>query len=247
MVYTLQTVKAGAHSANMGRECSVLGVTVVIPTLNEERNIACVIKELRGIGFSDILVVDGNSKDKTADIVKELGVELIFQNGRGKGDAVRQVFSCAVKGDTVVMMDADGSMNPKELISFIEALKPDVDVVKGSRFMPGGFSEDMTLLRKVGNLFFVAFVNLLSRTKYTDLCYGFAAFKREAVEKLFPSLRSKNFEIEAEIFIKAKKSDLKVVEVPSVELRRKNGKSNLRAFKDGFCIMQTIIRESLKI
>ena len=244
MVYQLETIKD--HTGKVTETHPILGVTVVIPALNEERNIACVIEELRRIGFSDILVVDGNSKDKTADIVRELGVELISQNGRGKGDAVRQVFSYAVfKGNTVVMMDADGSMNPKELFSLVEALKPDVDVVKGSRFMRGGHSEDMTFIRKVGNLLFVALVNLLARTKYTDLCYGFAAFKRESIERLYPHLRSKNFEIEAELFIKAQKSDLKVVEVPSIELRRKNGKSNLRAFKDGYRILKTIARESL--
>ena len=244
MVYQLQNTKD--HSVKMAEGHPILGVTVVIPTLNEERNIAFVIKELRRIGFSDILVVDGNSQDKTADIVKELGVELISQNGRGKGDAVRQVFSYTVfKGNTVVMMDADGSMDPKELFSFVEALKPGVDVVKGSRFMRGGHSEDMTFIRKVGNLLFVALVNLLTRTKYTDLCYGFAAFRREAVERLYPHLLSKNFEIETELFVKSKKMGLKVVEVPSVELRRKSGKSNLKAFEDGFLILRTILRESI--
>ena len=244
MVYQLETIKA--HTGKVTETHPILGVTVVIPALNEERNIAFVIKELRRIGFSDILVVDGNSQDKTADIVKELGVELISQNGRGKGDAVRQVFSYTVfKGNTVVMMDADGSMNPKELFSLVEALKPDVDVVKGSRFMRGGHSEDMTFIRKVGNLLFVALVNLLARTKYTDLCYGFAAFRREAVERLYPHLLSKNFEIETELFVKSKKMGLKVVEVPSVELRRKSGKSNLKAFEDGFLILRTILRESI--
>lgn len=219
-------------------------MTIVIPALNEERNIANVIRELKQIGFSDILVIDGNSRDQTVRVARELGVNLMFQNGHGKGNALRQVFRYgAFGGNIVIMMDADGSMNPKELLSFVEALKPGIDVVKGSRFMRGGYSEDMTFARRVGNLLFVALVNLFMRTRYTDLCYGFAAFRREAIESLYPSLRSGYFEIETEIFVKSKKLGLKVVEVPSVELRRKNGKSNLKAVEDGFLILKTIFRE----
>ena len=223
-----------------------LGVTVVIPTLNEQENIACVIRELKGMGYSDILIIDGNSKDMTAAIAKQLGVNVMFQNGHGKGNALRQVFSNSLTtGEVLVMMDADGSMSPAELRSFVRALKPDVDVVKGSRFMAGGYSEDMTLARRIGNLLFVKVTNLLIHAKYTDLCYGFAAFRGSAIEKLYPDLRSSDFEIEAEIFIKSKRLGLKVVEVPSIESRRKSGKSNLKAIRDGFLILKTIFRESL--
>jgi glycosyltransferase involved in cell wall biosynthesis len=242
MVYQVQVEKKGQGKELV--QVPVFGVTVVIPTLNEERNIADVIGELKRIGFLDILVIDGNSKDETARIARELGVNLIFQNGHGKGTALRQVFSYGgLKGNIVVMMDADGSMDPKELFSFVEALKPEVDVAKGSRFIHGGYSEDMTFPRKVGNLLFVALSNLLMHTKYTDLCYGFAAFKRGAIEKLYPGLTSENFEIEAEIFLRSKKLGLNVTEVPSIELRRKNGKSNLKAIQDGFLILRTILRE----
>jgi glycosyltransferase involved in cell wall biosynthesis len=217
---------------------------VIIPTLNEEKNIAEVIRELRRTGFSDILVIDGNSNDRTVPIAKKFGVNVIRQNGKGKGDALRQAFSHdGLSGGVVVMMDADGSMNPKEIFSFIEALENGVDLAKGSRFMPGGHSEDMTFIRRVGNSLFVLLTNFLCSTNYTDLCYGFAAFRRDAIERLYPHLQSRNFEIETEIFIKAKKLELKVMEVPSIELRRKHGKSNLSAYKDGFRILKTIVHE----
>lgn len=242
MVYQLQAVKKVEAKAFVPDPA--FEVTVAIPTLNEEKNIARVITELKRIGFSDILVIDGNSKDATARIARELGVNLVFQNGRGKGAALRQIFGGqAFKGNIVIMMDADGSMDPEELPSFVEALKPGVDVVKGSRFMYGGYSEDMTLVRRIGNLLFVILVNSLLRTKYTDLCYGYAAFRREAVERLYPHLRSKNFEIEAELFSKSRTLGLKVVEVPSIEYKRKNGKSNLKAVRDGLLILKTILKE----
>lgn len=220
-------------------------ITVIIPTLNEEKNVEMVLQKLRRLGFTNILVIDGNSRDRTVAVAKRLGAKVIHQNGKGKGDALRQAFSHnGLDGSVVAMMDADGSMNPEELFSFADKLQNGVDVVKGSRFIDHGGSQDLTLLRRIGNKILLLLVNIFSGTEYTDLCYGFAVFRNSAIQRLYPSLRSENFEIETEIFIKAKKLGLKVVEAPSVELRRINGKSNLKAYIDGFRILRTIIRES---
>ncbi|UCE29617.1 MAG: glycosyltransferase [Candidatus Bathyarchaeota archaeon] len=219
-------------------------VTVLIPTLNEEANIAGVIRELGQMGCRNILIIDGNSRDRTVEVAKEFGVDVIFQNGRGKGDALRQAFNHdGLNGGAVVIMDADGSMNPKEIMLFIEALNSGADLVKGSRFLRYGYSEDMSVTRRVGNRFFVFLVNRFWSADYTDLCYGFAAFSNDAIKKLSPYLKSKNFEIETEVFIKAKKLGLNVVETPSIESRRRHGSSNLSAFKDGIRILKTIIDE----
>lgn len=219
-------------------------VTVIIPTLNEEKNIAAAIRELNQIGYWDILIVDGNSIDRTVEVAKEFGVNVLFQNGRGKGAALRQAFSHeGVNGDLVIMMDADGSMDPKEIPSLIEALDSGADLAKASRFLRWGHSEDMSSIRRIGNTFFVFLVNLLWSAGFTDLCYGFGAFKKDAVKKLYPHLKSTSFEIETEIFIKARKLGLKITEVPSIEYRRRHGKSNLSTFWDGFRILKTIIEE----
>jgi glycosyltransferase involved in cell wall biosynthesis len=219
-------------------------VSVIIPTLNEEGTIAEVIQQVNQMGYHSIMVVDGNSKDRTVQIAKDLGVEVIVQNGKGKGAALRQVFNHdGLNGDAIVMMDADGSMDPEEIPGLIKALNSESDLAKGARFLSHGYSEDMNLIRRIGNLLFVLLVNCFWSANYKDLCYGFAAFRKPAINKLYPRLRSKNFEIEAEIFIKARKLGLKVVEVPSVEYRRKYGKSNLKAFRDGLRILKTIIRE----
>ena len=219
-------------------------VTVIIPARNEEGNIAEIIQQLNQTGYDKILVVDGNSMDRTVENAKEFGANVIIQNGKGKGTALRQAFNHTdLNSDTVVMMDADGSMNPKEIPLLIKALDSGVDLVKGSRFLPYGHSEDINLLRKIGNHFFVSLVNWFWSANYTDLCYGFAAFRKEAIEKLNPHLKGKNFEIETEVFIKAMKLGLKVREVPSVEFKRRHGKSNLSVFRDGFRILRTILRE----
>lgn len=227
----------------MGDDDSV-EVDVIIPTRNEEENIAIVIHELKKLGYHNILVIDANSQDKTAEIARSLGATVVFQEGTGKGAALRQAFAHDwVSSDFVVMMDADGSMCPKEVSRFVKALCSGADVAKGSRFLPHGYSEDLNLIRRIGNKILLALVNTLWSTSYTDLCYGFGAFRRSALEKLRPHLGSTNFEIETEICIKAKKLGLKVVEVPSFELRRNGGKSNLSTFGDGFRILRSIIGE----
>jgi len=219
-------------------------VTVIVPTLNEEKTIAEVIWELNHLGYHNILIVDGNSRDRTVEIAKEFGANVLVQNGRGKGAALRQAFNHdGLDGNVIVLIDADGSMNPKEIPALIKALDSGADLAKASRFTQYGYSEDMNLFRRIGNHFFILLVNLFWSTNYTDLCYGFGVFRKGAVKKLYPHLKSKNFEIETEIFIKAKKLGLKVVEAPSIEFRRRHGKSNLNAIVDGSRILRTIFRE----
>ena len=220
-------------------------VSVILPTFNEERNVGSTLRQLECV-LDDpfLLVVDGNSVDRTAKIAEELGAEVVLQDGSGKGAGLRQAFQhCGLNGEFVVMIDADGSMDPKEVPLFVRALESGADVVKGSRFLPGGYSEDLSLVRRVGNKILVSLVNLMWSTNYTDLCYGFMAFRREALSSISPLLRSQNFEIEAEICIKTKKLGLKVVEVPSVEDQRKHGESNLNTFRDGFRIFRKILGE----
>jgi glycosyltransferase involved in cell wall biosynthesis len=226
------------------QELSITDVGVVIPTLNEEKNIEEVLLDLKNLGYFDILVIDGKSKDETTKIAKNNGAKVVLQDGRGKGNAIKQALSNGyLVADAIVMMDADGSMDPKEIIDLVEILNSGADIVKGSRFLKTGYSYDMSSLRRIGNMLMVALVNLLWSAKYTDLCYGFAVFNRRAIEKLVPLLESQNFEIETEIFLKALDLGLVVKEVPSTEFKRKNGESNLNSFRDGFKILKTIAEE----
>jgi glycosyltransferase involved in cell wall biosynthesis len=226
------------------QEFTHLNVGIVIPTLNEEKNIHEVLFKSNKIGYNKILVIDGNSIDKTTHIANKGGAKVVLQIGRGKGDAIRQVLNNRyIDVDAIVLMDADGSMDPREIPSFIEALNSGADIVKGSRFLKGGRTYDMDGFRRCGNSMMMFAINLLWSAKYTDLCYGYAAFSKRAIEKLAPVLESDGFEIETEIFIKALDLGLVVKEVPSIEYARKNGNSNLHAFKDGLRIFRTIVQE----
>ena len=223
---------------------SDLTVGILIPARNEERNIKDVIFRLKNLGYEDVIVVDGCSEDGTLEMARRNGAKVVRQYGLGKGNAVRQVLGNGYFDvDALVLMDADGSMAPEEIPVFMKALNSGADVVKGSRFMKGGSSYDMSLMRRIGNGLLMICTNILFSTRYTDLCYGYAVFSRQAVEKLAPILRSQNFEIEAEIFIKAAEIGLSVQEVPSTEFKRRYGSSKLNWIRDGVSIFGRIIRE----
>ena len=223
-----------------------LKIVAIIPTLNEEKTIESII-EMSFLHVDYVLVIDGRSEDNTVGFAKEKGAQIIFQNGRGKGSALREAFDHVafnhVDSEIVVMLDGDGSMRPMEIPHFLKEIYSGADIVKGSRFLFGGGSEDISLLRRFGNTLFVLFVNTIWGTNFTDLCYGFIAFRKDSIKKLYPILRSKGFDIETEILIKAKKLGLKIVEIPSFELKRKFGKSKLKTVRDGLKILSTILQE----
>jgi glycosyltransferase involved in cell wall biosynthesis len=217
-------------------------VSVVIPTFREEKNIAKVIKgvkkQLSGYEYEIIVVDDVRSKDRTAQIAKELGARVIYDNV-GKGAALMKGLKSA-KGDVLISMDADLSNEPKELKLLIDAIDIGYDICTGSRFIIGGGSEDIPPIRVLGNKFFVFLVNLIFHANYTDMCYGYRSFRKGVLERL--DLNEKGFGIEAEINIKAMKKGFKIVEVPSTEKKRVAGEGKLRTFQDGWVILHTILK-----
>jgi len=221
-------------------------VSVVIPTLNEAENLYNVLSKLPKV-VDEVIVVDGHSEDDTVEIAKKVlpAAKVIFQANSGKGDALRSAFNC-VQGDIVVQMDADGSMDPQEIEKFAKIVTEGYDVVKGSRYLPGGGSTDLSSKRSFGNRMFVMLVNLLFSAKYTDLCYGYMAFRKDALNRLKRILECQGFQIETELCIKAKKLGLKVAEVPSFESKRAHGRSRLNLAQDGLRILQMIVVEFLR-
>ena len=146
--------------------------------------------------------------------------------------------SAAATKDYVVMIDADGSMDPGELDRYVRALDEGNDVVKGSRFLPGGGSTDLTLFRSLGNRALLTLFNTLYGAMFTELCYGFFAFRRTSLPAM--GLRSDGFEIETEIVARSVRAQLAVAEVASHESPRLHGQSNLHPIRDGLRVLRTL-------
>lgn len=216
-------------------------ISVVIPALNESKNLPHVFATLPPDVY-EVILVDGHSTDDTMAVARALypRVSIVQQTGRGKGDALRRGFT-ACRGDIIVMLDADGSADGREIARFVETLRLGADFAKGSRFLPGGGSVDITRLRSLGNRGLVFLVNMLYGTRYTDLCYGYNAFWARCLPDM--NVDCDGFEVETLINIRIGKSGLRVCEVPSFEKHRIHGVSNLHAIRDGWRVLRTIMKE----
>lgn len=229
-------------------------VSIVIPAKNEARNLPDVLAKLPS--DCEIILVDGHSTDDTVQVTQRLrpDVIVISQTRYGKGNALACGFA-ATTGDFIVMIDADGSNDPDEIPRFVAALEDGADFAKGSRFLPGGGSRDISVIRRVGNFGLNKIVNFLYKTPYTDLCYGYNAFRRHCLRVLnlnSPDLKCSQpgqmlwgdgFEVETLMTVRIAKAGLSVTEVPSFEALRNYGSSNLNAFSDGLRVLRTIQTE----
>jgi glycosyltransferase involved in cell wall biosynthesis len=229
-------------------------VSVVIPALNEARNLPFVLAALPPV--HEVIVVDGRSTDDTVAVTRALrpDARIVMQTRRGKGNALACGFA-VVTGDIIVMLDADGSTDPGEIPRFVEALVKGADFAKGTRFVDGGGSTDITRVRQLGNKALNGLVNLMYGTRYTDLCYGYNAFWRYCLEvmEMPPQVHARagdemiwgdGFEVETLINVRIAKAGLRVREVGSFERERLHGRSNLHAVADGLRVLRTVFAEA---
>ncbi len=218
---------------------SHIGVSLVVPAMNEARNIGWVLDRIPSC-VDEVILVD-NSSDDTIAVAKRHrpDIRVVGQARPGKGNALRSGFAAA-RGDVIVMIDADCSMDPGEITRYISLLDEGFELVKGSRFMEGGGTDDMELLRRFGNGVLRGMVNTLYGAQFTDLCYGYSAFRRDCLPRM--ALVSDGFEIETEIIVRSIRSGMRIAEVPSFEAPRAHGESNLNTWRDG----RRVLRELLK-
>jgi putative flippase GtrA len=228
-------------------------VSVIIPALNEALNLPHVAARMPS-DIDEIVVVNGASIDNTAEVARQLWPDAVHieQTRRGKGNALACGFAAA-SGDIIVMIDSDGSTDPAEIPRFVAALMSGADYAKGSRFVRGGGSDDITQFRRFGNKCLNGTANILFATRFTDLCYGYNAFWRRCLDSMrLPDIHAPlpqwgdGFEIEALLNVSVATSHLTIAEVCSYEKLRQYGTSNLHAVKDGMRVLRTICKEFVR-
>ena len=218
-------------------------VSIIIPALNEKLTIGKVIDEipkedLQKVGYGvEIVVVDNNSTDGTAEIAKEKGVKVIVESIKGKGRAVRTGFK-SVGGDFIFILDADYTYPATYIPRMLEFLREGCDVVIGSR-LKGQMKEGaMSRMNLVGNRLLVFMANILYRTRISDLCTGYWGLTRRVIEEL--ELNAEGFELEAAMFAEIAKKGYDIAEVP-ICYRRRTTSGTLSALKDGIKIGWTLL------
>jgi glycosyltransferase involved in cell wall biosynthesis len=231
-------------AAAIGSAAGAPRISVVIPALNEEKNLLYTLPRIPP-WVDEIILVDGHSTDNTVAVAKSIVPDIVIveEDRPGKGAALRCGFEAA-RGDIIVSLDADGSTDPVEIPAFVGLLLAGADFVKGSRFIQGAKTDDMEWYRFLGNWALVKLVRLGFGGRFTDLCYGFNAFWRDILPLLSIEDAS-GFEIETSMNVQALRAGLRVAEVPSWEHRRLSGVSNLRTIPDGWRVLSTIVRLGL--
>ncbi len=207
-------------------------VEVIIPTLNEEESIGEVIEGFKRLGYKDIIVIDGNSTDRTREIAKAKGAKVVIQSGKGKGQAVAEAFQIA-KGDVVVLIDGDGTYLPEDVEKLLEPIRKGIaDHVIGNRlenFEKGAF----TRLNLFGNKILNALFRFFYGVELRDILSGYRALKREVYKSI--DLKKHGFEVEVEMTVETLANGFRIVEVP-IRYVKRAGKTKLNPLKDGLKI-----------
>ncbi len=223
---------------------------ILLPTLNEEEGLERTYAELpldhlNRSGFhTRVLVVDGGSTDGTVDVARRLGLPVLRQVGRGKGNAVRQGLAAAIEqGDELVaILDADYSYVAESLLPAFSLLAAGTDLVVGARRPFHDPSESLrTVVHRVADALLSLTAARMSGVPFLDICSGLWGVRTDAVRRV--RLESEGFEIEAELFLKMAREGLRVSQVP-VTYRPRVGDAKLHAVRDGSRILLTILRHS---
>lgn len=216
-------------------------IAVLLPAYNEEITIQKVIKDFQtALPDAEIYVYDNNSKDRTNELARELGVNVKFEPRQGKGNVVRSMFR-EIDADYYIMADADDTYPASEVDKLLEPLRQgNADMTIGDRLSNGTYAkENKRGFHGFGNNLVRNLINYLYKGNYNDIMTGYRGFNRLFV-KTFPVL-SPGFEIETELSIHAMDKRFKLVEVPITYQDRPEGsESKLNTFSDGFKVLRMI-------
>jgi glycosyltransferase involved in cell wall biosynthesis len=217
---------------------------VIVAALNEEEGIGLTLEEIsRKIIPNQVLVVDGHSDDRTVEIAKDLGAHILFQDGKGKGDAIaKAVRYIGSDVDCVAVTDADFTYPAEHIPEMMQILEnhPDVGMVCGNRF--NGYAEDSALhnLFYFGNKLLAFSHGLLNGVNLRDPLTGLRVIRAEILKKW--QVKSKGFDVEVELNSEVKRKGFEIVEVP-IGYRKRFGEKKLR-INDGATILKRIFLES---
>ena len=215
--------------------------TLFIPTLNEIDGVKVIMPQVKREWVDEIIFVDGNSSDGTADWLREQGYRVIPQKSRGLALAYWECFD-AMSGDVIVVFTPDGNSIPEAIPALIAKIKEGYDLVIASRYLGDGKSHDDDLITGFGNWMFTRMMNILFGTNYTDVLVSYRAFRMDLVRSLNLT-RSQHPLLEQELMIRAFKQGLKVTEIPADEPKRIGGVRKMKIVYNGSAVLYGILRE----
>ena len=214
-------------------------LTIIIPAKKEKESLSHVLNDLEKLNIKTIVILERNDSE-TIKSIKNCKCEILYQIGKGYGDALIQGIN-NTKTKYFSIFNADGSFLSSELKVMYNLLQSNkCDFVFGSRYMPGGLSEDDTFITFVGNKIFTLIGNIFFSLNISDILYTFVMGNTYCAKNL--DLREKRFSFCVELPIKAKRNGYALLTIPCHEKPRIGGKKKVNAFKDGFLILMSMIK-----
>lgn len=216
-------------------------ILVGIPCYNEEVAIGSMV--LRSLKYADkVLVIDDGSKDKTAEIARLAGADVITHpSNQGKGAGIKDAFRYAKKvgADILILIDGDGQHNPDEIPKLIEPIiKAEADIVNGSRFLTKKHN-NVPAYRRLGQEILTIATNVETQRKITDTQNGFRAFSKNTFDTF--TFKQNGMAIESEMLIEASNASLRIAEVP-INVRYDVDGSTYNPVSHGFDVLNNVLK-----
>lgn len=230
----------------------LMKITLLIPTLNEEVGMRTVMPKVDRSLFHQILVVDGKSKDKTVEVARELGYDVVIQQTPGIRGAYMDALP-HITGEAILTFSPDGNSIPELLKPCIEKFNEGFDMVIVSRYAPGAKSYDDDAVTGFGNWLFTNSINFFHRAKYTDAMVIYRIYRTSLIQEL-DLHKDESYSFEEKLFrtkiswepllsIRAAKRKLRLAEIPGDEPKREGGERKLQVLKWGAAYYFEILRE----
>lgn len=217
-------------------------IAIVMAMLDEENGLAELLEECKKYA-SELIAVDGHSKDQSVRVATEAGALVLFDNGKGKGDALRVAIP-RVSKEITVFIDADWSHDPSDIPKLVQPIIEDkADHVSGSRLLGGsselhgGFDE---FLRLMGSSFITACIGWRFKERISESQNGFRAIRTDVLRKL--DLRENITTIEQEMIIKTLKGGYRLAEVPTHEYKRRYKESHISIRRVWFRYVSSLVK-----
>lgn len=206
-------------------------VSIVVPTLNEEATLGKVLQNIKKYG-DEVIVIDGHSTDNTKKIALQYKVKFIYDNGKGKGAALRQALTIA-KFPIVVFIDADGSHKVSDIPKLVKPIRNNqAELVIASRMTGGSdelFSNFFEFIRLNGSMIINLAINYRWNVRLSDTQNGFRALLKDV--GIYIKLKSNITTIEQEMAMKFLNYGYRVINIPSHEFKRQGGISKINVGK----------------
>jgi glycosyltransferase involved in cell wall biosynthesis len=219
-------------------------LSIIMPVYNEKRTIRPALERVKGLPIEkEIIIVDDCSTDGTKDILQEFKADnitiLAHEKNKGKGAAIRTALS-TVKGDIVVIQDADLEYNPDEIPGLVRLIEEDrADVVYGSRFL-GKHEKKYFNVLYLGNIFLTWLTAVMFGRKVTDMETCYKVFRSEIIKSF--RLRADRFDFEPEVTTKVLKGKYRFIEVPISYQGRTYQEGKKIGWRDGVVAILTLLK-----